>query len=60
MERWGLTLLTSIAAAWFLPELLSPIAGALVSVNNALSGWLAEKAAQAQDATEAVSTTVAS
>ena len=60
LERWGLTLLTSIAAAWFLPELLSPIAGALVSVNNALSGWLAEKAAQAQDATEAVSTTVAS
>lgn len=60
LERWGITLLTSIAAAWFLPELLSPVAGALVSANDAIGAWLAEKAAQVQDATEAASTTAAS
>uniref|UniRef100_UPI003FEDBB1E hypothetical protein n=1 Tax=Candidatus Fimivicinus sp. TaxID=3056640 RepID=UPI003FEDBB1E len=60
LERWGLTLLTSIAAAWFLPELLTPIAGALVSANDAISAWLAEKAAQTQKAAEAASTTAAS
>lgn len=53
LERWGITLLTSIAAAWVLPELLAPIAGALVSVNQSLSSWLAGKTAELQAAAEA-------
>lgn len=57
LERWGITLLTSIAAAWFLPELLSPIAGVLVSANNGIADWLAKLAEKAQSAAEAVSTT---
>lgn len=60
LERWGITLLTSIAAAWFLPELLSPIAGVLVSANDAITNWLAKLAEQAQAAAETASTTAAS
>ena len=52
LERWGITLITSIAAAWFLPELLSPIAGALVSANDALGAWLAKLAEKAQNVAE--------
>lgn len=60
LERWGITLLTSIAAAWFLPELLTPIAGVLISANDAIANWLAKLAEQAQAAAETVSTTAAS
>lgn len=58
LERWGITLLTSVAAVWVLPELLSPIAGALVSANSALSNWLAEKTAELQAAAEAATEAV--
>lgn len=60
LERWGITLLTSVAAAWFLPELLSPIAGALVSANDAVATWIAKLMEQAQNAADAASTTTAS
>ena len=56
LERWGITLVTSIAAAWFLPELLSPIAGALASANDSLGAWLAKLAEKAQNVAEAATT----
>ena len=57
LERWGITLVTSIAAAWFLPELLSPIAGALASANDSLGAWLAKLAEKAQNVAEAATET---
>ena len=57
LERWGITLVTSSAAAWFLPELLSPIAGALASANDSLGAWLAKLAEKAQNVAEAATET---